>query len=519
MTTDLSFKQVCDLIKKDDPDLIDLVDKILGLAIICAPLALGPDAFPLLGLLAAKNELTKIGTSVFKKFVGKKDTDFLSHQQRMATAYGLICFTSFFEALDREIPSALRNGLQLLPEEKRRISEKAIRELEAKKPQPRIRGGGRSAPSHPVSISLPHPVETFADQKYRLNDLYNHMTERLLEFFEALAVWDDLKDPEKSTALEALKKLPGVALKCFEAQYFELAAKYPDFGIWANFQKHAETTEFIKTLSNSVQDVIAQRQKAAAVIDVGFANLHEAVLAIPKSIAAARATEVVEGLRRYYQARIDDPIIDDKPDEREEGPRLSFPRIRDAFVPQSYRVIRQTTKTRRLESEDTWEDAPIQHDLGVFILSYLSSPFSLETPLVILGHPGSGKSLLTQVLSATLLSDQFTPLRVPLREVDSDLPIANQVEHCVAEATKERIDSWARLSAELKDRPPVIILDGYDELLQISGKVYSAYLNQVRNFRFVRKTRGLIRARAICQVSDRARVRGNGTCETRRIFS
>jgi quinoprotein glucose dehydrogenase len=37
--------------------------------------------------------------------------------------------------------------------------------------------------------------------------------------------------------------------------------------------------------------------------------------------------------------------------------------------------------------------------------------------------------------------------------------------------------------------------------------------------RFVRKNRGLIRARAVCQVSDRARVRGSGRCGTRRIFS
>src|SRR5436305_6791338 len=37
--------------------------------------------------------------------------------------------------------------------------------------------------------------------------------------------------------------------------------------------------------------------------------------------------------------------------------------------------------------------------------------------------------------------------------------------------------------------------------------------------RFVRKNRGLIRARAVCQVSDRARVRGGGKCGTRRIFS
>ena len=38
-------------------------------------------------------------------------------------------------------------------------------------------------------------------------------------------------------------------------------------------------------------------------------------------------------------------------------------------------------------------------------------------------------------------------------------------------------------------------------------------------FRFVRKNRGWIRARAACQVSDRERVRGSGTSGSRRIFS
>jgi uncharacterized repeat protein (TIGR03803 family) len=46
---------------------------------------------------------------------------------------------------------------------------------------------------------------------------------------------------------------------------------------------------------------------------------------------------------------------------------------------------------------------------------------------------------------------------------------------------------------------------------------YTAFA--ARNIRFVRKTRGLIRARAVWQVSDRARVRGSGRCGTRRIFS
>ena len=37
--------------------------------------------------------------------------------------------------------------------------------------------------------------------------------------------------------------------------------------------------------------------------------------------------------------------------------------------------------------------------------------------------------------------------------------------------------------------------------------------------RFVRRNRGLIPAPVICQVSDRAQVRGSGRCGNRRIFS
>ena len=88
--------------------------------------------------------------------------------------------------------------------------------------------------------------------------------------------------------------------------------------------------------------------------------------------------------------------------------------------------------------------------------------------------------------------------------------------------------------------PPSMLLQWQEELanrfglqFEILDKDYVQRVRRERGFsvnpwnthsrflisRFVRKTRGLIRARAICQVSDRARVRGNGTCETRRIFS
>jgi len=117
------------------------------------------------------------------------------------------------------------------------------------------------------------------------------------------------------------------------------------------------------------------------------------------------------------------------------------------------------------------------------LLSYLSSPYSIEAPLLILGHPGSGKSLLTKVLCARLISETFTPIRVPLRDVENpESQIENLIEEQIKKDTKESIESWAGFSKQFTDRPLLIILDGYDELLQASGKVFADYLQKVQKF-------------------------------------
>ena len=81
MSIDLTFNDVCKTIKKQgkgDPTLIKAVDNLLGLALICSPVALGPAAAAAIPTLAVKNELIKIGKSVFDRFTEKKAKDYLS---------------------------------------------------------------------------------------------------------------------------------------------------------------------------------------------------------------------------------------------------------------------------------------------------------------------------------------------------------------------------------------------------------------------------------------------------------
>ncbi len=480
---DLTFKEVCDFIKKDEPKLLEGVDKLLGLAAICAPLALGPAGIALLPLITAKNELVKIGKAVFESVTGKKEEDYAALFDRMRIAYGLITYTAFFDSLDEQLPDKLRKQIALLASEKHYLAKEAVDTIEPKTQSSAQLDDIGADRYTSVEIAFPHPTESLADLEKRQRELYRQMSDGFVAFVHKLAAWDRLSSDDKTKVMGVLSKIPDVAVKCFQHQYFELCRKYEDFAIWSNLQEHKNTREIVESLSEHVQRYVALASSRKTALDIGFTKLHSVVLDIPERLTLTQAEDLAKGLSRDYEAKLSEPIIiEDKEDVEEGKAHLAFPVIRDAFIPQSFRVLRHTSKARKLEDEDTWSNLPRRDDLGAFVLSYLTSPYSTETPMLILGHPGSGKSLLTSVISAQLMSKHFTAIRVPLREVDSTAGIVPQIEEQISRITGPRHDSWIRLSGLFKNNPPVVILDGYDELLQASGKVFSGYLRDVQTF-------------------------------------
>ena len=101
--------------------------------------------------------------------------------------------------------------------------------------------------------------------------------------------------------------------------------------------------------------------------------------------------------------------------------------------------------------------------------------------MLVLGHPGSGKSLFTRVYAARLHYPRYTVVRVELRDADPAVSIQNQVEDQIRKDTGYDVN-WADLVGNLPLSPPVVILDGYDELLQATGKLFTDYLDQVQRF-------------------------------------
>ena len=115
-----------------------------------------------------------------------------------------------------------------------------------------------------------------------------------------------------------------------------------------------------------------------------------------------------------------------------------------------------------------WNDVPVRDDACRFLAGYLTCPAAQDAPLIMLGQPGSGKSILTRILAARLPATDFLPVRVELRQVPAEADLQDQIEFAVRHATGERI-SWPRLVESGDGALPVVMLDGFDELLQATG--------------------------------------------------
>lgn len=484
MKLELTFKDICSALKaegKDDLQLIAAVDHLIGLAMVCSPVILGPYAAAMIPMLAVKNEVVKTGKVIVEKLQSRKDDDYVKRQETMQIAYGLLVFTAFFDALDSCIPKALRREIALLDPEKVFLAKDSVRKITDNGDDgddcPRV-----DAPVSNVAMAFAHPTESLSEQADRYRKLWKQMSQGFAEFVRKLAFWENSDEKVRTQILLAIEKVEEEAAKRFEAQYFELARRFPDFAVWANLLDRKNSGARLGELS----DYVKQHARLAAAnetsIDVGFRSLHKAVQSIPEVLRIGQAEELVESLSKHYQARIHDPIIEDREDVDEDKPRLSFPRISEGFIPQAYKVLRHGVQSRRLEDESTWSDVPRRNDLGAFLLSYLSSPYSTEAPLLVLGHPGSGKSLLTKMLAAQLMSRHFTVIRVPLREVNADADVVTQIEDAIRRITGVSGDSWIKLSGQFRNCPPLLILDGYDELLQASGQVFASYIKDAQRF-------------------------------------
>lgn len=67
--------------------------------------------------LAEKDKVINLCATVLQKILSRNPDDYSGRIDQMREAYGILCFTSFFDELDKQLPDGIRQNLQLgLPE-------------------------------------------------------------------------------------------------------------------------------------------------------------------------------------------------------------------------------------------------------------------------------------------------------------------------------------------------------------------------------------------------------------------
>ncbi|GAA1457229.1 ATP-binding protein [Nocardiopsis exhalans] len=381
-----------------------------------------------------------------KNLGGKlRASDRTSRTQRIEAAHGLLLLVSFFKPLD---DCLTETGLRL---------RAADLELSGDEQQALLARGLRSE-----SVYL--PAEGFLwDQEDlfgRAEALFETNARGLLTMVRGLSVTErfGIDTGRGSRLARAIgKELPRRALAVYRDNYLRLCAEAPEFGKWAEFREHEQT----------------RKQMGDA-----FAGLHAELAAFSsgREVGALR-----QELARKYRALLGKavlPVDDVLPEELPDG--MVIPSLSDCYVPPSARVAR-VAQGDTPSAKEWWKHRELLPDLQRFLAARLTHPDMTRYPTVLLGEPGAGKSKLTEVLAAQLPEEDFLAVRVELRSVSADAAVHTQIEEGLEHDLLRRV-RWSELLAEAEGALPVVILDGFDELLQAAGVERYDYLEQIRDF-------------------------------------
>lgn len=321
-----------------------------------------------------------------------------------------------------------------------------------------------------TGFELPDQTQGFSLYTEGLEKFYTAMNDEFIQFFEQTKFWEELdSDPDTENQesnqqqrkffFNLLQGLPEAAVAVYVEQYFELSREFPDFAIWANQREH---------------------DRIESKIDIGFQEAARRLQQLADALPGpgGKAERMLTHYRRKYAGYVTDSIIEHDADNSFED--IVLPEKREIFIPQAFQAV-SYHRHMQLEREDTWSKSYHGEDIGKYAGSVLRHPKYCSQPVLVLGLPGAGKTLLCHMLAAQILSAEYFVIIIRLRDTNADDTIMQQVNAQIERDLGEDC-TWNDLRNAALDKPILLIFDGYDELLQASGKTYSDYLRKIAAF-------------------------------------
>jgi hypothetical protein len=408
--------------------LVGVADNLLG-GVLSLATAGGSDVA--LSLFDAKAEVIRLGHLVTGRI--RESVNGLGRFQRserLRAAHAVLVVSAFFEAFDEGLSAAGIASAEITRAEQLTLAAAG--------------GDGdwiRMLLAEP--IPSPSPDRSYDGLLRDLAAFYVELSKRTLGHLHGLAVWD--VSDERARDLLTSFRFDAVALEHYEESVRRLALEVPEFAIWMRQVEDRATSRGLETLEKALRKATSGhdpvRRRAA--------------------LAAA------------YRAELGRPILAGATGD------LVMPTLADAYLDPPFRV--KPAGPGAKPGDDAWWDTPKRDDLAEFLAVYLTTPQSADAPLLLLGQPGTGKSSLTRIMAARLPAADFLVVRVALREVRAEGEVQDQIEQALRKTIGETVE-WVALAESAQGAMPVVLLDGFDELLQATGVHQSDYLRRVAAF-------------------------------------
>lgn len=361
-------------------------------------------------------------------------------------------------------------------------------------------------------------IDTFAKvNKQLISEIIGKIIDPLLPFLIRLHdkyyEETDAQKAKKGINLNDLKiKFEKKVYTLFNMFLINFSTEFPDFSLWCDIKdKEAILNELSyirenitsKKLDNNLlldlhkgfesttNEILARLEllnRDVFVKTKGFPSFDEAFEQIFKVQTENIIERIDEKIKNNITAHHNKIVADvELPlSNNNDIEEIVYPKNKDIYVAQSFQSILYKKKEHRkfFLTTSSFNNITQQgEDVGKFLLVKLIDPNSALMPIIILGNPGAGKSLFSKMFAAKLCDTlDYIPFLVRLRDVaSSSANISEHINKGIAQSIGLTQDiNWIEWAKLFKTRAPVIILDGFDELMQSSKVELNGYINTIK---------------------------------------
>ncbi|RVX40576.1 hypothetical protein EDD27_2991 [Nonomuraea polychroma] len=389
-----------------------------------------------MGLADMRASIVRFGENVVGRMPELRGgVDRHTRTQRLAAAHAVIVVSAYFEALgEAKLPFTL---------DKLDRSDQIARGVPTRERFARL-----MAELLLERLPTPEPHVPYGETRQAVERAYLRMSEALAGYAGGLSVWDELTVDEQLLLPRMLAEGPPAhALRIYDEDYRSLALDSHEFGVRSLVTERPQPATALSRVAWLLAELAPPRVGDSPVIHL--ARMAANALDQPLLLAGKLPEDV------YL------PLL---------GEGYLTPRCRAA------ELTREATPALR----SWWEGRRLLPDTEAFLVGHLTSLRATQAPLLVLGEPGSGKTKLTEVLAARLARSEFLPIRVDLQSVGARASVTEQIEQAIGALLGEEVE-YAELVSAADGALPVILLDGFDELVQGGVDRYD-YLAQVQEF-------------------------------------